>query len=102
MWIDALCVIQDSRDNWERKTPNMGHVYASATYNVVATASAMSRWQFFRTRGPNELRSGLIRRANATLNVRKYHIFDKALWDRRDDPFNWCSLSNVYAVLLRA
>lgn len=37
LWIDSLCIIQDSRENWERESVLMSQVYASAMLNIAAT-----------------------------------------------------------------
>lgn len=31
VWIDALCIIQDDPDDWEREAPRMGKIYENAT-----------------------------------------------------------------------
>jgi hypothetical protein len=36
MWIDSLCIQQDSREDWIREAPTMRHVYGFAIINIVA------------------------------------------------------------------
>ncbi|KAH8650663.1 heterokaryon incompatibility protein-domain-containing protein [Tricladium varicosporioides] len=31
IWIDSLCIIQDSSQDWESECPRMGHIYGEAT-----------------------------------------------------------------------
>lgn len=39
LWIDSLCIIQDSRQDWLHESSMMGEVYAHGTLNIAATAS---------------------------------------------------------------
>jgi hypothetical protein len=39
LWIDSLCIIQDSREDWLNESSMMGEVYAHGTLNIAATAS---------------------------------------------------------------
>jgi Heterokaryon incompatibility protein (HET) len=40
LWIDALCIIQDSKDDWLREAALMGDVYAGAAFTIAATGAA--------------------------------------------------------------
>ncbi|CZR68058.1 uncharacterized protein PAC_17957 [Phialocephala subalpina] len=42
VWIDSLCIIQDSTGDWEKEASRMGQVYAYAICVVSATASSDS------------------------------------------------------------
>ncbi|KAF4465669.1 hypothetical protein FALBO_7482 [Fusarium albosuccineum] len=46
LWIDALCIIQDSQTDWERECSMMADVYSNA-YLTIAAASSMSATQHF-------------------------------------------------------
>jgi hypothetical protein len=37
LWIDSLCIIQDSVEDWRRESMNMGMVYSGAVCNIAAT-----------------------------------------------------------------
>ncbi|KAH9229590.1 hypothetical protein K456DRAFT_1799009, partial [Colletotrichum gloeosporioides 23] len=39
LWIDSLCILQDSREDWVRESVQMGQVY-SASYCTIATSNA--------------------------------------------------------------
>lgn len=43
LWIDSLCIIQNSEDDKKRETQIMGQVYAKAICTISATASADSK-----------------------------------------------------------
>ena len=36
LWIDSLCIIQDSKDDWEIESAKMGAVYRNAYVTIVA------------------------------------------------------------------
>jgi hypothetical protein len=37
LWIDSLCIIQDSVEDWQHESMNMGMVYSGAVCNIAAT-----------------------------------------------------------------
>jgi Heterokaryon incompatibility protein (HET) len=37
LWIDSLCIIQDSVEDWKHESMNMGMVYSGAVCNIAAT-----------------------------------------------------------------
>lgn len=39
LWIDSLCILQDSQEDWERESQAMGTIYSQATINIAATSS---------------------------------------------------------------
>jgi hypothetical protein len=40
LWIDSLCIIQDSPEDWAFESARMGDVYKHAICNIAATAAA--------------------------------------------------------------
>ncbi|KIY03971.1 uncharacterized protein Z520_00663 [Fonsecaea multimorphosa CBS 102226] len=39
IWIDALCIIQDSRDDWLAESTKMGDIYTNSFCNIAATSA---------------------------------------------------------------
>lgn len=39
LWIDSLCIIQDSREDWEQESARMAEVYRHGLVNIAATTS---------------------------------------------------------------
>ncbi|KAK2050895.1 HET-domain-containing protein, partial [Colletotrichum caudatum] len=39
VWIDSLCIVQDSEEDWELESARMGAVYASSYLTIAASAS---------------------------------------------------------------
>jgi Heterokaryon incompatibility protein (HET) len=52
LWIDALCIMQDSEEDWKIESAQMLHVYSNATLTVAATASRNSEGGLFYKRSP--------------------------------------------------
>ncbi|RDW63392.1 hypothetical protein BP6252_10937 [Coleophoma cylindrospora] len=42
IWIDSLCILQDSKDDWARESALMGRVYAGSSCTIAATGSISS------------------------------------------------------------
>ncbi|KAM0491081.1 hypothetical protein ACHAP8_010969 [Fusarium lateritium] len=40
IWIDSLCIIQDSLEDWQRESAMMGSVYSNAHFTIAATSSS--------------------------------------------------------------
>jgi hypothetical protein len=39
LWIDCICIIQDSRDDWQIESANMGHIYKNSSLTIAGEAS---------------------------------------------------------------
>ncbi|OQV11377.1 hypothetical protein CLAIMM_15219, partial [Cladophialophora immunda] len=52
LWIDSLCIIQDSAEDWRRESANMGEIYQNAFCTLAATAAADGNRGFFSDRDP--------------------------------------------------
>lgn len=48
LWIDSLCILQDSQEDWEDQSRLMRHIYREAEYNISADASRNSHEGLFR------------------------------------------------------
>jgi hypothetical protein len=53
LWIDSLCIIQDSITDWQRESAVMGYVYKNAVCNIAATAAPDGRFGCFFERDPS-------------------------------------------------
>ncbi|CAI6099895.1 unnamed protein product [Clonostachys chloroleuca] len=50
IWIDSLCIIQDSKEDWAKESVLMQHVYGNSFCNIAATNSSDSQGGCFRNR----------------------------------------------------
>jgi hypothetical protein len=84
IWIDALCIIQDSTIDWDCEVATMGRVYANSVCNIAASASGDLNEGLFRTRDCEDIRPGLVRAAVTTNTVvETYYILDLSYSDRQ-------------------
>ncbi|KAK5661129.1 hypothetical protein OQA88_11019 [Cercophora sp. LCS_1] len=52
VWIDSLCIIQDSASDWEQESAMMGDIYRGGSCNISAVAATDSNAGFFIARNP--------------------------------------------------
>jgi hypothetical protein len=84
VWIDALCIIQDSQRDWEAEAPTMRDVYANSACNVAASASHDPESGLFRTREPDSIKPPYLSASlfsdspNTPCN---YYMYDLDHWD---------------------
>lgn len=52
LWIDALCIIQDSVADWETESKHMGPVYRNSYLSISASSSRASTAGFLKNYGP--------------------------------------------------
>lgn len=50
IWIDALCIIQNSKQDWSEQAPQMGHIYRHAYVNLSALSAHGNDSGFLNTR----------------------------------------------------
>lgn len=53
LWIDSLCIIQDSPSDWDLESQQMSRVYAKAVLNIAAEASKNPHQGIFNTSNKN-------------------------------------------------
>jgi hypothetical protein len=52
LWIDSLCIIQDSPKDWQAESVEMGNIYRNGICNIAATGSAETGGGLFQERDP--------------------------------------------------
>ncbi|KFZ24447.1 hypothetical protein V502_01074, partial [Pseudogymnoascus sp. VKM F-4520 (FW-2644)] len=80
IWIDSLCIIQDSRDDWNHEEPLMQAVYRGAVFNIAATASANGDGGLFRSREVPPIERTLVRSTWEDGSSQVYRIYYKDFW----------------------
>ncbi|KAI0552835.1 heterokaryon incompatibility protein-domain-containing protein [Xylaria curta] len=82
IWIDALCIIQDSREDWETQASTMRMVYANSTCNIAASGADSPDEGLFRARNPEKIQPGLVPCSLSSSEVQPHYIFERYYWDR--------------------
>ncbi|KAF5013313.1 hypothetical protein FDECE_663 [Fusarium decemcellulare] len=87
IWIDSLCIIQDSRSDWEEESKRMGSIYRDAAVTICAAASKGSKVGMLKKRppipGPKAVKLKIFSdpRNDATISVSKRdELSDETLW----------------------
>ena len=57
LWIDSLCIIQDSPEDWQEQSALMGQIYADAWLNISISGEAQMDRGFLNERNILSLRS---------------------------------------------
>ncbi|KAI0436362.1 heterokaryon incompatibility protein-domain-containing protein [Xylaria telfairii] len=82
IWIDALCIIQDSREDWEAQAPTMGMVYANSACTIAASASNSLDEGLFPARYPQNVLPGLVPCSLFSREIQPHYAFERYYWDR--------------------
>ena len=90
LWIDSLCIFQDSPEDWRCEAAQMGQVYENSLCNIAATGASNAEEGCFRDRDESLLRRFTIK---SEWNNRKngtWEIIDQLFWHARMDeaPLN--------------
>ncbi|KAK5651934.1 hypothetical protein OQA88_11476 [Cercophora sp. LCS_1] len=80
IWIDSLCIIQDSREDWEREAVTMKDVYQNSVLNIAAAAAAESSDSSFLSRDPDFIRPVKAKAQWDGLPHREYYLIDESIY----------------------
>ena len=78
LWIDSLCIIQDSADDWGREAKLMGDIYKNAVCNIAASDGAHSSHGCFFPRQPQMLQPTML---PCTSGKQRYLVNETDLFD---------------------
>ncbi|KAI1753686.1 heterokaryon incompatibility protein-domain-containing protein [Xylaria castorea] len=82
IWIDALCIVQDSREDWEAQASTMRMVYANSACNIAASGSNSPDEGLFRACNPKEIQPSVVQCSLFSSENRPHYIFERNYWDR--------------------
>jgi hypothetical protein len=90
LWIDSLCIKQDSPDDWQSEAARMRDIYAGSCVTIAATHSDDSDQSLFADRRPETLNSPMIDLRQRKSAPGKYYIVDHASWNSeiQDSPLD--------------
>jgi hypothetical protein len=75
IWIDSLCIIQDSEEDWLRESRTMGNVYSCSYCNISATSAADGSGGLFFDRDVHALEH-----LSVQLKGVPYYVSNDELW----------------------
>ena len=93
LWIDSLCIIQDSTEDWQEQAPEMHNIYKNSTFTVSACCGN-SQHGIFRDRNPQSVMPFQVwgdwsRLRQPAPRSGSYYCFDQHLWQNEVEE---CSL----------
>jgi hypothetical protein len=79
MWIDSLCILQDSKEDWQRESALMSEVYSNGCLNIAASIAADSDAACFPERSSSALEPFIVQ--TDWCNNGTSHISDTNQWN---------------------
>lgn len=83
LWIDSLCIIQDSLEDWTIESKNMQSIYANAFCNISAADAKDGTEGCFRSRNPLAIQPCKI-----MLDGKTRYVRDSGSWDSNIDLYS--------------
>lgn len=83
LWIDALCIVQDAREDKACEIPQMRSIYSNAACNLAASASDDPHGGLFRARDTTAVAPGLVAAPSGALRNETHHVVDMSYRDRQ-------------------
>ena len=81
LWIDSLCIFQDSPEDWQCEAAQMGQVYGNSLCNIAATGASNDEGGCFRDRNASLLQPCTIKSEWDNRNNRTWKIIHSRFWD---------------------
>lgn len=81
LWIDSLCIIQDSHEDWERESKNMKHIYKNSFLTIAASRAVDAADGLFVDRNPDVVRISKVRAQWSRELEGEYLFVDHHLWN---------------------
>lgn len=95
LWIDALCIIQDDREDWRREFANMCSIYENAAFSISALAPTDSSSGLLHNRGLDQC---IVTAGDMTFGVRpKLDSMEEALRGTKLESRAWCLQERILA-----
>ena len=90
LWIDSLCIIQDSVEDWRKESAAMGQIYRNSLCSIGATGSKNSQGGLFFRKNPSAVEPISITVRWNGFPAKSYRLEDLDFWPTRllDAPLN--------------
>ena len=83
LWIDSLCIFQDSPEDWRYEAARMEQVYGNSLCNIAATGASNGEEGCFRDRDTSFLQPCIIKSEWDNQKNRTWELVPEDLWDTR-------------------
>ncbi|KAL9053168.1 MAG: hypothetical protein Q9206_004039 [Seirophora lacunosa] len=81
LWIDSLCIIQNSAEDWLHEAGLMGDVYANSHCNIAATWNSSSDDGCFTKRNASEVEGPIVNPKWTGLKSTTFRVVEFRLWE---------------------
>lgn len=85
LWIEFLCILQDSVEDWRRESARMGDVYRNAICCIATTAALNGEGSLFRDRERSQVKMSLLQSSWFGQTNQLCEVVDEQLWDLNID-----------------
>ncbi|KAI0837762.1 HET-domain-containing protein [Hypoxylon sp. FL0890] len=82
IWIDSLCIIQDSMEDWTKEAAMMQDVYENSSLNICASAAAENSEASFEFRDPAIISPPEVVSSWTGLEVQTYRVADAEMFEK--------------------
>lgn len=83
LWIDSLCILQDSPEDWRCEAAQMGQIYGNSLCNIAATGASNDDEGCFRDRDVSLFQPCTMKSEWDNRNNRTWEIIHPRFWDTR-------------------
>ena len=80
LWIDSLCILQDSAEDWLHEAAQMGEIYYNSLCNVAATGASNSDQGCFFDRDTSLISPCIVKSEWNNKSNHDYHIIEAFFW----------------------
>ncbi|KAH8787792.1 heterokaryon incompatibility protein-domain-containing protein [Diaporthe sp. PMI_573] len=103
LWVDSLCIVQDSRDDWAAESSKMASIYSNAFVTISAMSSPGSSKGIFGETNTADTRDPTLSRAvTLKLSPESEEVIHALPAKSQDDPEDLASLYQEAPLALRA
>jgi len=88
LWVDALCIIQDSVTDWQTESANMGNIYHNAFFTIQASGAKDTQGGCFIPRTPQEPPPAKLRFDLEDRSIGSVFVRSRPLVDTKTDPLH--------------
>jgi hypothetical protein len=88
LWVDALCIIQDSVEDWQAESANMGNIYNNAFFTIQASGAKDIQGGCFVPRIPQELPPAKLRFELEDGSTGSVFVRSRPLVDTKMEPLH--------------
>ena len=83
LWIDSLCILQDSADDWTHEAARMGDVYYNSLCNIAATGASDSGQGCFFDRDRSLITPCTVKSKWKNKIDHEYHVIEALFWQEQ-------------------